>query len=120
MDWPAGSKAAEVISSKAKVQFEEPKCPTADPCKMTLLQEIVYRRQGERYADNMADLESSMKCIFTMALNYVSHGTELKLKGTPGYEEAKRTSDPIWLLEKIEDVMADFDCNDDPIIANIF
>lgn len=117
--WPVGDVAAKMISSKARVKLEEPEADD-DEDKVSWKEMIVYREQMKKFLVNKDNLEQNERVACTMVQKYVSDMTESKLKCIPGYTTAKDGFDLIWMLNKIDDIMANFNCHDDPIMANIF
>lgn len=72
------------------------------------------------YIRDANELTRNKHSLFTMVQQHISHAIEAKLKCISGYTTAKDKYDPFWLLNKIDDIMANFNCHKDLIMVDIF
>jgi len=118
LTWPVGDKVAAMISSREPAKMEK-RGDDPDKSNMTLKDKIRFETKMKLFVKNQDHLRQNMTNLYTMIAQNISQEVEAKLKCLDEYTKAKEDYDSLWMLDKIDDIMADYNCHEDPIMADI-
>ena len=106
--WGHGKDVAYIIKNTKLPLMTEPS-ELSDSDAKSRLKMMRWDMEVTRYLAREDALKENSCALFSLLTESVSKITKSKLKSKTGFTESEKTSDVVWLLEKLEDIILNFE-----------
>ena len=106
--WTGGSDVGSVLRSGELPDISPPIDLTDDELK-SKLKVRQWERKADLHTDRVVTLDNNKTALFALLYDNITKILRAKLKSKHGYAVAESTSDVVWLLQALEDIMSSFE-----------
>jgi len=108
LSWPSGADIKHVMKHGKDPHIPQPQ-DLSDADKKSDWKVIGWTDGVKEYFQRVAVLTENKRNLFSLMYMNLSQITQSKIKCTKGYETANNDMDPMWLKEKLEDIMIEME-----------
>lgn len=108
ISWHFGKDVGHVIKHGKDPAINEPAdLEPADEAKKWKVR--LWERDVDQYGNRMDSLKGNKEALYALIIESLSPMVKSKLKGKQGFAKAEEETDPLWLLNQLEDIMVRFE-----------
>ena len=114
--WVGGPDIGEMLRNNVELKLPPPASLTDDQ-KKDDFHLLVWQTRVKKYVERTDILEQNKTALYSLIMANVSTITRGKVKAKDGYPTAAAKTDPLWLLNTLEDIMVNFEDEKKEVLA---